>query len=316
MKEIPLLFGPEDAPLMGTVTTPESDTPGPVACLMLNMGAGYRIGPRRINVKLARHLAAQGISSLRMDLSGLGDSSAPTGGEGFTQQAVRDLQAAMRQMELMFGTKRFIVIGLCSGGARGLSLAVADPRVIGLLMFDSFAFPTRRTLLMRDIHRAVALARNPAIYGKTWRWLKAKFGGSRAPTVQIFDAEPLSQIRRFFHDAMTQLAAREVALFLLYSGTLHVRDHGRDQLGTLAREPFARQVEYRFIPEIDHGLTELRSQAIFMDVVGNWVMRTVQGRTPARAAGSAMAAAAGAQLPATNDSVFAYLASSAPSGRG
>src|SRR5262249_43385203 len=116
MKEFPILFGPEDAPLMGMVTTPAEGGTAPVGCLMLNMGAGYRIGPRRINVKLARLLAGQGIPSLRMDLAGLGDSSAPKGPARFTQQAVADLQAAMKLLETTLGIQRFIVIGLCSGG--------------------------------------------------------------------------------------------------------------------------------------------------------------------------------------------------------
>jgi hypothetical protein len=45
---------------------------------MFNMGANHRIGPRRINVKLARVLAARGVSSLRFDLGGVGDSETPT----------------------------------------------------------------------------------------------------------------------------------------------------------------------------------------------------------------------------------------------
>lgn len=306
MKEMPLLFGPETAPLVGTVTTPESDHPAPVACIMLNMGAGYRTGPRRINVKLARQLAQQRVCSLRMDLSGLGDSSAPPGTLGFHEQAVSDLQAAMRQMELMFGIQRFIIIGLCSGGANGLSLAVTDPRVVGLLMFDSYAFPTRYTLFVRDMYRALALAGNPAIYGKTWRWLKTKLRPHGSPVPGIFDDEKPELTRKFFRDAVTELVNRDTAVFMLYSGTVHVRDRQRDQLGTLAAEPFAQGIEYRFVAEIDHGLTDLRSQALFMEMVIDWVMRTVQRRAPGRShAGPGLPI--GAVSRATNDSIFAHL---------
>lgn len=303
MQEIPLLFGPEAAPLMGTVTAPaEGAARLPVACLMLNMGAGYRVGPRRMNVKLARHLAQHGIASLRLDLAGQGDSSAPTGGEGFTQQAVRDLQAAMQQLEAMFGIRRFVVLGLCSGGAHGLSVAAADPRVVGLLMFDTYAFPTRRTLLARNMYRALAMPRNPAIWAKTWRLVKVKLGLTGVTQTPIFDDESPAQTLQFFRRAMAQLAERDVALLLLYSGSMHVRDHGRDQMGALAAEPFMQRLEYRFMPEVDHTLASVQGQALFLDVVAEWVLRTA--RKPAAALQPPDALRPADRGPATNDSVF------------
>ncbi|MEJ7688411.1 MAG: hypothetical protein WKG52_16285 [Variovorax sp.] len=136
-KETPVQFGP-DGSLIGIVSTPSECSLEPVACLMLNMGANHRIGPRRINVKLARQMAQRGIASIRFDLAGLGDSGAASGAEHFLTQAVFDLQAAMNLIETMLGVRRFIVIGLCSGAASGMSLAVTDARVIGLLMFDGY----------------------------------------------------------------------------------------------------------------------------------------------------------------------------------
>ena len=74
-KETPVQFGP-DGSLIGIITTPAEGPLAPVACLMLNMGANHHIGPRRINVKLAREMAGRGISCIRMDLAGLGDAHA------------------------------------------------------------------------------------------------------------------------------------------------------------------------------------------------------------------------------------------------
>lgn len=283
MKEFPILFGPEDAPLMGMVTTPASGDTAPVACLMLNMGAGYRIGPRRINVKLARRLAQHGISSLRLDLSGLGDSSAPKGQDRFTQQAVLDLQAAMKLLETTLGIQRFIVIGLCSGGGRGLSLAEVDPRVVGLFMFDSYAFPGRRARIERNLRRMLALVGNASVYGKVGRWLRRKLG-PKQPSAQLFEDEPIEETQRYFINTVRQLVERGVAVFVMYTGTLHVRDLGRDQLGPVAAEPFAKQLEYRFIGEIDHTLTSLESQQTFLDEVSHWVRRVANGRPASRPA--------------------------------
>jgi len=279
-KEIPVQFGP-DGSLIGVITTPAEGSLAPVACLMLNMGANHRIGPRRINVKLARQMAARGISSIRFDLAGLGDSGPASGSEHFLTQAVFDLQAAMNLIQTMLGIRRFIAIGLCSGATNGLSLAVADARVVGLLMFDGYAFPGRRAQLERTLRRALAVPTNPAVIGKTVRWLQRKFSASAAAAASpsIFEPEPPEVTAALFRRSMSQLAERNVAVLQLYTGTMHVTDRQRDQLGPFADEPFMQQFEYEFIGEIDHSLTSMASQQIFMRVVCDWALRVTHGGT-------------------------------------
>jgi hypothetical protein len=298
-KEIPVQFGP-DGSLIGVITTPSEGSLAPVACLMLNMGANHRIGPRRINVKLARQMAARGISSIRFDLAGLGDSGPAGGSEHFLTQAVFDLQAAMNMIQTMLGIRRFIAIGLCSGATNGLSLAVADARVIGLLMFDGYAFPGRRARLERSLHRALAVPTNPAVIGKTVRWLQRKFSASAAAAASpsIFEPDAPEVTAALFRRSMMQLAERNVAVLLFYTGTMHVTDRHRDQLGPFADEPFMQQFEYEFIREIDHSLTSMASQQIFMRVVCDWALRVTHGSTasaPSAAAGRAGAPAGGAR---------------------
>jgi alpha-beta hydrolase superfamily lysophospholipase len=291
-KETPVMFGP-DGSLIGIVTTPSDGPMGPVACLMLNMGANHHIGPRRINVKLARELATRGISSIRLDLAGLGDSGPATGSEHFLTQAVYDLQAAMNLIETMLGVRRFIVIGLCSGATNGLSLAVADSRVVGLLMFDGYAFPGRRTRFERMLRRALAAPTNPAFIGKTARWVQRKLSPSAAAAAapHIFEPDPPEVTAAAFRRSMTQVAARNLAVLLLYTGTMHVTDRNRDQLGPFANEPFMRQFEYEFIGEIDHSLTSMAAQQTFMTVVCDWVLRVTHGG-PSTLSQPAMATAA------------------------
>lgn len=279
-KETPVQFG-ADGSLIGIITTPADGPMAPVACLMLNMGANHHIGPRRINVKLARQLATRGISSIRLDLAGLGDSGPASGSEHFLTQAVYDLQAAMNLIETMLGVRRFIVIGLCSGATNGLSLAVADARVVGLLMFDGYAFPGRRTRMERMLRRALAAPTNPAFIGKTARWIQRKLSPSAAAAAapHIFEPDPPEVTAAAFRRSMSQVAARNLAVLLLYTGTMHVTDRNRDQLGPFANEPFMRQFEYEFIGEIDHGLTSMAAQQTFMAVVCDWVLRVTHGGT-------------------------------------
>ncbi|RYF63848.1 MAG: alpha/beta hydrolase, partial [Comamonadaceae bacterium] len=276
MKETPVLFG-SDHSLLGVVSTPDSEGKmASVACLMLNMGANYRVGPHRINVKLARVMAGHGISSFRFDLAGLGDSGPPSGSNHFMTQVVHDVQAAMNLVETMLGIRRFIVIGLCSGSTNGMATAILDPRIVGILMFDGYAFPNQRARFELGLRRALAVPTNPAVIGKTFRWLQRKFSARAAAAAAPADfMEPVSRdvTEDIFHRSMTTLVDRGVALFFLYTGTMHVRDRGRDQLGRFAEEAYAKKIDYRFIGEIDHGLTSLASQRTFLAVVSEWVLR-------------------------------------------
>lgn len=283
IQEIPLAFGP-DRSLLGVLSTPARGESTPIACLMLNAGATHRVGPGRIHVKLARQLAERGVSSLRMDLSGFGDSGVAQGAEHARVQAVRDLQAAMDQVESMLGIRRFVVIGLRSGAANALALAVADSRVVALSMFDGFAFPSRRSLWERRARQVLAAVGNPGLVGKTARWLSPKAGTPSAQSAQSAhsdDCVSSDADRALFRRSMLQLSEREIAVMLTYSGSAHVVDHDRDQLGALAHEPFMRDVDYRFLPDVDGNLTSIASQQSFMAAVTDWVLRVASQRAPA-----------------------------------
>ena len=55
--ETTVCFGPEQG-LVGVLASPPGGSDARVGCLLLNVGVNHRIGPRRINVKLARRFAA------------------------------------------------------------------------------------------------------------------------------------------------------------------------------------------------------------------------------------------------------------------
>jgi pimeloyl-ACP methyl ester carboxylesterase len=276
IEQIPILFGTERN-LVGVITTPASSAGASTACLMLNMGANHRGGPHRINVKLAHRLATMGITSLRMDLAGLGDSGPARTDVGYYAQCVLDLQAGMDLLRTTHGIQRFVVVGLCSGAAHALNLSVEDPRVTGVLLFDGYSFAGRRWHWERSLRRALAAPTNPAVIGKTMRWLRRTFTNAApvaadAPTVNIFtlEKETPAEVRATFSRSMATLVARGVSVYLLYSGTQHVRDVDRDHLGPLVREPFADKVRYEFSRDIDHTMTSLLAQRAFLTCASNW----------------------------------------------
>lgn len=84
---------------------------------LLNTGSNPRTGPGRLHVSLARHLAAQGATVLRVDLSGIGDTPAAPGGDEvspYQPQTVDDVIAVIDHLRRSPGSPSTLV-GICSG---------------------------------------------------------------------------------------------------------------------------------------------------------------------------------------------------------
>lgn len=316
--QTPVRFGPGDA-LMGMLTAPAArqapgsdaarQAPGGVAVLMFNMGANHRVGPRRINVKLAHALAARGIPSMRFDLGGIGDSDALNTAPDVQTRAMHALEAAMDMAERQLGARQFVIVAMCSGVEQAMGVAANDARVVAVSLFDGFAFPERRSRWERTVRRALAAPAHPAFPGKAKRWLQRHLlkSHSTKPLPGFFtESKPAETNAAWFGATLKRLVERKVAVQLLYSGSLHVRDRGRDQLGPFAREPYAQALHYEFMREVDHTVCTERGQQLFLQCVGDWVTdrcfgastaaveaaepseaaETAERRTPARAPAS------------------------------
>lgn len=143
MPETVCRFGPANG-LTGILTEPnEADrvADAPVA-LILNAGIVHNIGPFRLHVDIARMLAAAGFSSLRIDVSGLGDSETRTGKFVGSNRAKQDAVDAMDYLAEHIDNDRFVLIGLCSGAFNAHQVAISDPRVVGTALFDGIVFRT------------------------------------------------------------------------------------------------------------------------------------------------------------------------------
>lgn len=303
--ETPVLFGPDEG-LFGLLSQPQSAR-SDAACLVLNTGVNHRIGPHRINVKTARRLASAGIPTLRFDLSGIGDSVAAQSRHAFRAQAVEDMKAAMDYLAERHGIRRFLVFGICSGAENAMALALADPRVTGMLAFDGEMYLTRGVRLERKLRRLAAFPVNPAVRASYlwWRdltdWLGkgdanarqrtlerlasrlpnrqprvaagSIFGGAEAPVVDAAEHE-----RR-----LLSLADRGVAVSLMYSVTYNSTDRNHGMLSQLRGSPLFERVQYRFWPDIDHTATTRAMQTQLLDAVEDWARLAVFG-TAARQA--------------------------------
>jgi hypothetical protein len=175
----PHLFGIVSEP----ANAPRDDLP---IIVMINAGSAYRVGPNRLYVSLARELAAKGFRSLRMDLSGLGDSVAPNGvyeNAPYPATAFRDIDLALAHVRSHFGAERVVLTGLCSGAyaafqsaAQLSSPVLVESMLINPLTFfwqDGMSLEASPALQLKSFQECMNSAWQPA------KWLKFLRGRSK-----------------------------------------------------------------------------------------------------------------------------------------
>ena len=143
VEEQQLRFGPDDR-LFGIVSKPKSepDMSRP-AMILLCGGATHRISANRMYVSLARRLAQQGMTVMRLDLAGIGDSLPHDGypaNKPYTDKLTEDIEAAMDAVAALTGAKSFTLFGLCSGAYAAMQTALQSERVTGLILANQLVY--------------------------------------------------------------------------------------------------------------------------------------------------------------------------------
>ena len=106
--------------------------------LFVNHGANHHIGWARLHVTLARQMAAVGIASLRMDISGVGDSPARPGLPEnllYARHSQLDVHAALDWLKEQ-GYETITLIGHCAGAYLGFYSTLRDKRIDNLVMLN------------------------------------------------------------------------------------------------------------------------------------------------------------------------------------
>lgn len=124
--------------LRGILTRPAGRRRTARALLLLNAGGVRRIGPNRLYVTAARALAARGHITLRLDVSGTGDSPARPGlpdNQPFHAGVLDDIRVAVRWMQENCADQ-IVLGGLCSGGYHAHAAALAGVPVVGTIVIN------------------------------------------------------------------------------------------------------------------------------------------------------------------------------------
>lgn len=281
--------------MVGILTSPTGPRKNAPLALLTNAGVVPRQGPHRINVRIARALADEGIPSLRFDLSGVGDSLSLGQAAGVRAQSVLDLQSAMDWAEQSAAASSFLVIGVCSGAVNAYDAALADPRVKGLLMFDGFWYRSRWTMPIRNLKHTIdkgvgglltSLIRHLGSKPKRVGPAMEDAAESAQPSTKTFASPPLPE----FAAAMQRLVDRGTDVRLVYGGSLtelySYAGQFKDVFGGYAFFPHVR-CDYH--PDIDHTFITRHAQQRMTEIVRAWAGRHLSGEVPSVARSLAIA---------------------------
>ena len=276
MTERPLLFGDAGA-LLGIVSEPAGGVrPQMPLVILLNAGLIHRVGPNRLHVLLARRLAERGIAAFRVDLSGRGDSDVRRDDLSFMASGVAEARAAMDRLQQNYGTRQFVLMGICSGADTSGAVGCLDPRVTGLVVIEGAAYPTRRSIrryYARRIFRAETLLNTIRGRNAIGRRLRGRAGAAAAA-----DPAPMITVAPAASGGMAQVAAalqmlvdRGVEIMTVFTGSSAVYNYAGQIREAFPGVRFDSRLREDYYPNADHTFTRLPEQARLIDAVVRWM---------------------------------------------
>jgi pimeloyl-ACP methyl ester carboxylesterase len=283
MTERSIIFG-KNAGLIATIATPLPDAlpHAETGFIFFNAGVVHRVGVHRTNVTIARALVALGIPSIRFDLAGLGDSARADGKNSFAEQTVLDIQDAMDALTAATGVRRFVLYGVCSGAVHSYSAALADERVAGVAMFDTFKYPTYKAQIRRITLRLKRYGSTAAIIKRVvsmgFRFMSNALASLRKPaapkaervvsSIGFFAYRPL---KAEFAFGLRTLLNRGTKIFLIYAGSGFEHYNYANQFKDAFKKfGITDQIETAFLLDVDHTATRLAAQTELVACMTQW----------------------------------------------
>jgi pimeloyl-ACP methyl ester carboxylesterase len=263
--------------LVGILTEPEPAQRRPAApvFLMWNVGLNHRVGPFRFFVELARRLAAEGFTSLRFDVSGLGDSDVSRDDRRRdAERAEGDVRTAMQALASQRGFEAFVPVGFCSGVDAAHALVQTENAVSGAIFLEGYAFDTpgyrlryAKRFLDRNRWERFFRMRFPRAFGEPPDWSDPL---SERETVYVREY-PTPQR---FGKEIRAVAERGVKMLFIYvagDSTYAYRDQLFESTG---RGSFESNIDVEFYADADHTFSLRRHRERALARVIGWATST------------------------------------------
>ncbi|MDE2418789.1 MAG: alpha/beta hydrolase [Burkholderiales bacterium] len=285
--------------LAGLLTTPAGETPSTRGVLLINAGSVHSIGPNRLWVRLARRWAAYGITVVRLDLSGLGDSPARVGRTEnvvYSAEAGNDIAMAVRYMREQLHIQECQLLGLCSGAFHGFKAAVSGVPLASTVLINPLTFFWELGKPLNGGIKDYEVVAQGSIYGRKIfsleSWYKLFRGQLDQRYVLAFAGRKLGTLLRPGMEAMAHLLgiplqedlARELRMasrsgvqhFVFASGEPGIkilRTQGKRSVTQMLSQG---RVTIDLVPDADHTFTRMDARDCLVEVLDRLVIGGAQ----------------------------------------
>ncbi|CAH0339077.1 hypothetical protein RHI9324_00717 [Rhizobium sp. CECT 9324] len=268
-RETPVRFGKADT-FYGTLCQPVGPSVG-VTAVILSTSYDHQAGWAGSSAVMARRLAAIGVSSLRYDSAGVGDSPPIPGRRRqilYDDAQLADVSAAYDFLATRGLTGRTLIVGRCSGAYIALRAAIADPRWNGVVAVNPDSFLWRFKGLPRTLSAYSAeLLKHETIrrvlagdvdVGAVTRNIAVRLIDRAAKSASRFvkAAVPITRLSGRVHSEFRTLEARQTRVVLVYAEGDEGLERFHAHFGPRAEKLAAYgNVAFHMIPDADHNLT-------------------------------------------------------------
>jgi pimeloyl-ACP methyl ester carboxylesterase len=262
--------------LCGITSEPSKETrkENAPAFLIINAGILPHTGPYRIHVDLSRRLAENGYTSLRFDMSGMGDSLHSIINRPEHQRVLNDVVEAMDLLQAKCRINKFVAYGICRGALIAHDIAIMDKRVIGTVQVDSYAYPTPRFFIHDRVLPLLSLKKWLGFIRKKLKRDPASPSQSPEPT-QRFVFKVQFEPKKKTVSEIEQLVARGVHLLYIYSGgILGIYNYGNQFWDMFKGVDFSELADLAYFEGADHLFGPIKVRADMMDCVVKWMNKS------------------------------------------
>lgn len=261
------------------------------AVIILNAGVLHRVGPNRLYVHIARHLALLGLPSLRFDFSGIGDSARRIDELPYEQSVVDETDSVIGNLCATLRISRFILLGLCSGADIAFHVARRDARVVGVVLLNPQYYRVEADPPLKGHVRSKESARYVR-HQAMWRaasWRKALTGKIDYRSVAAIACSEIAKRwvgmkhdvpgASLLKDGMQEMWSRGLAVLAVFSFGEPGLDYLRLALGShLKSYVTARMLHVEVLHNADHLFTQLESQRALLQLLSARVPAMLSNR--------------------------------------
>lgn len=261
----------------GVLTLPPER--GEWAAIFLNAGGSRHVGPNRMWVEAARRWALNyGVTSLRLDLDGIGESDGPdtmTVASLYEGRLVEQVRQAVHELRARCGVEQVLVVGLCAGAQWGFQAASRLDAVNAAILINPRLFFWDA---QADARRTQRKTLQTAAKASAWkRLLKGELRPERiryaAMTMvgRLFRPAPAQIPAKPMRDAIERIVRQQAQLTLIFTeGEPLLQEMESEGYLPNPRNPWCRLLR---VSETGHTFRPLWAQELLHGLLDEQVAR-------------------------------------------